>query len=171
MAKQSKNHRTLDIYVRLCEGKIINKVKEAARFGVDERSIQRDIDDIRAFLEERSVDSKDVRIIEYNRAKNGFVMTGVEPSMMTNSEILAVSKILLESRAFTKRELKVIIDSLPTARVVEQYENECIIEAEVYGKGVIMWLLSQGKMLEILKPESLREEVKTILREMYERYL
>lgn len=35
-------------------------------------------------------------------------MTGAEPTMMTNSEILAVSKILLESRAFTKRELKEI---------------------------------------------------------------
>lgn len=55
--------------------------------------------------------------------------------------------------------------------MVEQYEHGCIIEAEVYGKGVIMWLLSQGKMLEILKPESLREEAKTILKGMYERYL
>ena len=63
------------------------------------------------------------------------------------------------------------MDRLPTAHVVEQYEHECIIEAEVYGKGVIMWLLSQGKMLEILKPESLREEVKELLKEMYERYL
>ena len=45
-----KNTRTLDLYVRLCEGKIINKKEEAVRFGVDERSIQRDIDDIRAFL-------------------------------------------------------------------------------------------------------------------------
>jgi len=49
--KQSKNSRTLDMYVRLCEGKAINKSDEASDFGVDERSIQRDIDDIRAFLE------------------------------------------------------------------------------------------------------------------------
>lgn len=39
-------------------------------------------------------------------------MVGDEPSMMTNSEILAVSKILLERRAFTKRELKTILDKL-----------------------------------------------------------
>ena len=39
-------------------------------------------------------------------------MAGTEPSMMTNSEILAVSKILLESRAFTNRELKTILDKL-----------------------------------------------------------
>ena len=28
-----------------------------------------------------------------------------------------------------------ILDRLPTARVIEQHENECTIEAEVYGKG------------------------------------
>lgn len=40
MVKETKNYRTLDMYVRLCEGKIINKAEEAKRFGVDERSIQ-----------------------------------------------------------------------------------------------------------------------------------
>ncbi len=54
MNKHSKNSRTLDMYVRLCEGRVINKAEEAERFGVDERSIQRDIDDIRAFLDERA---------------------------------------------------------------------------------------------------------------------
>ena len=55
MEKESKNFRTLDMYVRLCEGKTVNKAEESRRFGVDERSIQRDIDDIRAFLDERSM--------------------------------------------------------------------------------------------------------------------
>ena len=50
--KQSKNARVLDLYERLCAGKVINKAEESRRFGVDERSIQRDIDDIRAFLDE-----------------------------------------------------------------------------------------------------------------------
>lgn len=56
--------------------------------------------------------SGDGRTIEYDRIKKGFVMVGDEPSMMTNSEILAVSKILLESRAFTKRKLKTILDKM-----------------------------------------------------------
>ncbi|MGN9136240.1 hypothetical protein ACTNDG_12615, partial [Clostridium sp. HCP1S3_B4] len=41
------------MYDRLCEGKIINKSIEAHNFGVDERSIQRYIDDIRAYLENK----------------------------------------------------------------------------------------------------------------------
>ena len=44
--KSNKNFRTLDIFVRLSQGKIIHKSEEASNFGVDERSIQRDIDDI-----------------------------------------------------------------------------------------------------------------------------
>ena len=322
------------MYVRLCEGKTVNKAEEARRFNVDERSIQRDIDDIRAFLDERHMISGDNRTIEYNRKKKGFVLEGAEPSMMTNSEILAVSKILLESRAFTKRELKNILDKLvegcvplknmklvsdlianekyhyvelnhkeyiqdklwqigfdihehnlvslryarvyapresvsrvvepvailfseyyfylnafiveknengkyvhkydypaifridrikdyvkldekfrvpytnrfeegefrkrvqfmyagkleririkyygnnpepvldrlPTARIIEQYDHECIIDAEVYGQGCLMWLLSQGNKVELLSPEGLRNEMRILLEETLNLY-
>jgi len=104
--KSSKNNRILNLYISLCEGKIINKAEEAKRFNVDERSIQRDIDDIRTFLDEqRTGDSSDNRTIIYDRTKKGFVMAGEEGSLMSNSEILAVSKVLLASRAFTKREI------------------------------------------------------------------
>lgn len=333
--KLSKNNRTLDLYTRLCKGKVINKSEEAQRFGVDERSIQRDIDDIRSFLDDCAVtDSTDTRKIIYDRTKKGFIMTGNESALMDNSEILAVSKILLESRAFTKKEItaildklvlgcvprknmklvsdlianekyhyvelhhkscikdklweigneikqynllevvyyrqvdskipvkrivqpvavlfseyyfylnayiteqdeqgkyvrkydypaifridriksyrelgekfeipyasrfeegeyrkriqfmyagelvklqfrytgenvEAILDRLPTAKIVSEKEEGSIIEAEVYGKGVLMWLLSQGKMVEVLKPGSFREEMKETLLEMIKKY-
>lgn len=335
MPKHSKNSRTLDMYVRLCEGKVINKTEEAHKFGVDERSIQRDIDDIRAFLDDRNVtDTSDNRTIVYDRTRKGFIVQGAEGSAMTNSEIFAVTKILLESRAFTKKELNSILgklidgcvplknmklvndlianekyhyvelqhkpvtqdmlwnlgenikehnlleikytkadapkesikrivepvailfseyyfylnayidvmdekgkyvhkydypaifrldrildykllgekfqipyanrfeegefrkriqfmyagklmkirlkyygpnpepvlDRLPTAKVLEQKESESVIEAEVYGKGIVMWLLSQGNRIEVLKPDSLRHEMKQTLLEMLDRY-
>ncbi len=111
--KQSKNARVLDLYERLCAGKVINKAEESRRFGVDERSIQRDIDDIRAFLDERAVaDAGDTRWVIYDRQKKGFLMSGYQSPLMTNSEILAVSKILLESRAFTKKEMSQVLDKL-----------------------------------------------------------
>lgn len=299
-------------------------------------TIQRDIDDIRAFLDEQNVNSSDPREIVYDRAKKGFVMVGDKPSIMTNSEILAVSKILLESRAFSREEIRTILDKLvegcsplkevqlvrllianerhhyvelhhkgyiqdklwnigidiqehnlvsfryskdtklresskhvvepvsilfseyyfylngyvvekdgsgkyvhkheddhptifridriknykslkekfkipyadrfeegefrnriqfmyagklqkilmkyygenpepildrlPTATIVKQTESEYIIEAEVYSKGIIMWLLSQGTRIEVLKPESMRSEMKNTLQEMLLRY-
>lgn len=121
MSKQDKTKRILDIYARLCEGKMINKVEEAQHFGVDERSIQRDINDIRAFLTERKIsDSSEMRGIEYDRHDKGFVMTGRKESVMTNGEILAVSKILLESRAFTKDEIGRILDKMVSGCVPKQ---------------------------------------------------
>lgn len=112
MQRLIKHNRILDIYIRLCEGKTINKAEEAERFGVNERSIQRDIDEIRAFLDERAVSGNDSRRVVYDRNKKGFVMEGEEGSMLDNNEILAVSKILLASRAFTKSEISSILDKI-----------------------------------------------------------
>lgn len=323
--KSSKNNRVLDIYTCLSEGRIVNKSQKAKKFGVDERSIQRDIDDVRSFLDERRTEgASDGRKVKYDRSCKGFVMTGAESSMMTNSEILAVSKILLASRAFTKKEIggilrkmvdgcvplknmklvkelisneqfhyvelrhktyiqdrlwhigteirdhniieiqyfradhskeavtrmiepmavlfseyyfylnafivekneegryahkysypaifridrikeykeigekfqvtyadrfeegefrkriqfmyagelmtvqlkyygdnpEPVLDRLPTARILEQKEHECTLSAEVYGTGIVMWLLSQGSRIEVIRPESLRQEMK-----------
>lgn len=110
--KRSKNNRILDMYERLCAGKTLNKSEEALRFGIDERSVQRDIDDIRAYLAERSISSGDDRQVVYDRQRKGFLLSGYQSPLMTNSEILAVSKILLESRAFTKKEMSSILDKL-----------------------------------------------------------
>ncbi|MBQ8075982.1 MAG: hypothetical protein IJ237_08360 [Oscillospiraceae bacterium] len=46
--------RVLQIYSKLMDGYIVNKSEEAVRYGVNERSIQRDIDNIRNFLDEDS---------------------------------------------------------------------------------------------------------------------
>lgn len=330
-----KNSRTLDLYVRFCEGKVINKKEESERFGVDERSIQRDIDDIRAFLCDHAAErTEDSRKIIYDRVREGFIMIGTEGALMNNDEILAVSKILLESRAFTKQEMssilnkmiagcvpkknmklvsdlisnekyhyvelhhhsavkdklwelgeemkqcnlleitykkqvaskeivkrmiqpaaiifseyyfyliafiveknsdgtykqkydypavfrldriseyreigekfrityakrfeegefrkrvqfmfpgalihmrfrytgrsvEAILDRLPTAKVVSKEQDGVIVEAEVYGKGILIWLLSQGSAIEVLHPQSLRDEMKNLLIEMLKKY-
>lgn len=46
----SKITRILDIYRKLNNGHLIIKVEEAKRFGVNERSVQRDIDGIRDYI-------------------------------------------------------------------------------------------------------------------------
>lgn len=333
--KISKNLRTLQIYDRLASGYTICKAQAAKEYGVDERSIQRDLDDIRAFLAQKTATcSGDTRMVVYDRNKKGFVMNGSEGSNMTNSEILAVTKILLESRAFTKEELndildkmvegcvpqknmklvsdlianekyhyvelnhktgtkeklwelgenikehelteityhraempdesvrrviepvallfseyyfylnayivekddkgkyvhkydypaifrldriisyrrlgerfrvmytsrfeegefrkriqfmyagklmkiqfrfygnstEAVLDRLPTARIVKKEETFFLIEAQVYGTGIVMWLLSQGSKVEVLQPESLRQEMKETLLKMLARY-
>ena len=334
--KQNKNARILSLYTRLCDGKLINKSEEAKRFGVDERSIQRDIDDIRAFIKNSTTEhgTQNEQSIIYDRIYKGFRMIGNEQRVMSNSEILAASKILLESRAFSKKEIdsilskliqgcaspelkklvedavrnekyhyvelhhqshiqdklwelneeiqhsnmleivyekavssketvtrivepvallfseyyfylhayivqadengnyvhkyeypaifridrimrykevgekfktvytnrfeegefrkrvqfmyagelykfqfrytgrnkEAVFDRLPTAELISEDENGSIFEAELYGRGVMMWLLSQGKNIEVLGPESFREKMKQEIREMLGRY-
>ena len=63
-----------------------------------------------------------------------------------------------------------ILDRLPTAEIKERKDDTCIIEAEVFGTGILMWLLSQGPNVELLKPESLRTEMKQRITEMMENY-
>ena len=150
-----KNTRTLDLYVRLCEGKIINKKEEAVRFGVDERSIQRDIADIRAFLCDRAAEhTTENREVIYDRSKAGFVMVGGNSSLMDNDEILAVSKILLESRAFTKKEISTILEKMIAGCVPQKnmklvsdlIANEKYHYVELRHKSVVrdkLWVLGE----------------------------
>lgn len=49
--RRDKIARVLGIYTKLINGCLINKSEEAQNYGVNERSIQRDIDDIINYLE------------------------------------------------------------------------------------------------------------------------
>lgn len=76
--KISKEFRILDLYQRFSEGHMIEKRKEAFRYEVSERSIQRDIDTIRSFLINRAVlyDSQ-YRYICYDRERKVFFLEDV----------------------------------------------------------------------------------------------
>ncbi|MCD8090767.1 MAG: WYL domain-containing protein [Clostridiales bacterium] len=103
--------RILEIYRRFMDGEVINKKDEAIRCGVNERTIQRDIDEIRSYISTNchygSVDN-----IVYDRKAKGYYLERVYNAKLINSEILAICKILLDSRAFTKPEMQNMLDKL-----------------------------------------------------------
>ncbi len=107
-----KVDRTLGIYTRLLGGYIVSKIEEAQRYGVNERTIQRDIDDIRNFLETEVENSGIINSIIYDRYEKGYKLEQVYQLKLSNSEILAICKILLESRAFSKIEMQEMLDKL-----------------------------------------------------------
>ena len=107
-----KVDRTLGIYTRLLGGYIVSKIEEAQRYGVNERTIQRDIDDIRNFLETEMENSGIINSIIYDRYEKGYKLEQVYQLKLSNSEILAICKILLESRAFSKIEMQEMLDKL-----------------------------------------------------------
>lgn len=121
--KRGKSNRILSLYARLSAGKIINKSVEAKRFGVNEKSIQRDLDEIRIFLENQTVEDGIPNELIYDRREKGYKFVQGEHLCLTNAEILAVSKILLDSRAFTKKEMDVLIDKLVDNCVPKQNQK------------------------------------------------
>lgn len=106
-----KMERVLGIYSRLMKGHVINKAEEACRYGVDKRTIQRDINQIRIFLAEEGGEGIRNDVV-YDRANKGYRLECLYHSMLTNSETLAVCKILLDSRAFTKKEMESMLQKL-----------------------------------------------------------
>lgn len=109
--RMAQLQRVLDLYRKFEDGQVINKSDEAKRYGVSERTIQRDIDDLRAYMQEGSA-SGSSETIEYIRQKKGYMVVNGDKDALTNSEILAVCKILLESRSMVKEEMEPIIDKL-----------------------------------------------------------
>ena len=124
--KGDRSDRLLGIYTRLINGGIVNKTEEAAKYNVDERSIQRDIDSIRNFLANDVDESGVINSIIYDRVKKGFRLEHIYKIKLTNSEILAVCKILLESRSLTKDEMIPMLDKLISSCV--PYENQKIVK-------------------------------------------
>lgn len=61
-----KTARIIDIHNRLREGRIVIKSEEAARHNVNDRTIQRDIDDLRAYYADNTALGKSVI---YDRSK------------------------------------------------------------------------------------------------------
>lgn len=110
--KSDKIARILGIYTKLMNGGIVNKAEEARQYGVNERSIQRDIDDIREYFENETADIGFINSVTYDRSAKGYRLEQLYKTRLSNSEILAVCKILLDSRAFTKKEMLLLLDKL-----------------------------------------------------------
>lgn len=62
------------------------------------------------------------------------------------------------------------MDRLPTAVIKERTYEKTVIEAEVYGEGIIMWLLSQSNKIKLISPEILVEKIRDEVLQMYNMY-
>ena len=105
---EAKSARMLTIYSELVIGKILKKSELAQRFYVTERSIQRDIESLRCFFSEEGL----AQDVIYDAKEHGYRLINTVPRGLSNSEILAVCKILLESRSMRKDEMLPILDKL-----------------------------------------------------------
>ncbi len=104
-----KTERVLDLYSSLIRGEVVSKKEAAVKYDVNERSIQRDMADIRNYFADNFESGRE---IVYDSNAGGYRLVRNDHNTLTNSETLAVCKILLESRALVKKEMYPIIDKL-----------------------------------------------------------
>ena len=155
-----KSTRMLAIYDELLHGKTLGKKELAERFHVTERSIQRDMEVMRFFLAEQRLPQE----LVYDKREHIYKLVNTIPRGLSNSEILAVCKILLESRSMLREEMIPILDKLLDCCVPEESKrtvsellaNEKFLYVEPHhGKTILpgLWDLGQAiqqhKVLEI----------------------
>lgn len=161
--KESQIHRILSMYERLTNGEALIKKEEAARFQISEKSIQRDIDSIRNFLELE----KSNEYVDYDRSKKAYVLETKTPSWLSNEEIFAVLKVLIESRAFPKSEMDSLIDKL--THLAKKSDQTIIKQMMANEKYLYVELVHQKELLEMLWQLSLAIQAKKVIAMHYKR--
>ena len=105
-----KDMRLLKLYNRLLKNDDIDVEEYAKENGVSTRTVERDIKCIKDFLADNEDKSRE--LIRIKRKKKYQLSYSEDSINLTKSEILAISKILLASRAFLKDEISLIIDKI-----------------------------------------------------------
>lgn len=134
--KNGKIERVLGIYTKLLNGYIVNKAAEANEYGVNERSIQRDVDDIRNYLELEAVNSGCINNVIYDRLNKGYRLEKVQKRSLTDEEIVEICKILLKSQE---------IDSQEMSKMVEKLISSCVPK----NNKKIIFRINQSKIIQI----------------------
>lgn len=126
MAKTQGKERILTIFLRLHAGKRLSKAQLKEEFGVDPKSIQRDIGFLKRILEENP--NLGLEII-FDTSDNTYRLIG--KTTFNKKDILVISKILLENRALNKSELNSLFQGLlDLLSIEEKKEVEAIISSE-----------------------------------------
>lgn len=105
---ENKAVRLLEIYTHLIKGDVLSKTELATQYRISKRSIQRDMEALRAFIANQNLGQD----VVYDYKHRGYRLIQTNPRWLSNSEILAVCKILLESRSLRKDEMLPILDKL-----------------------------------------------------------
>ena len=73
---------------------------------------------------------------------------------------------------FSGPSVQAVLDKLPTAKIIDRSSSGAyLIEAEVYGDGIKMWLLSQGAWVKVVAPQNLVDDIKEEIQRIGERYM
>ncbi|MCD3245449.1 WYL domain-containing protein [Clostridium botulinum C] len=67
---------------------------------------------------------------------------------------------------FTGKSIEAVLDKLPNAKVINEKQGAYVVETKMFGKGIKMWLLSQGEDIEVISPDEFRREMIETIQKM-----
>ena len=111
MSRTDKNTRILMLYDALLNGYSVDKQMFSMEHGIDERSFDRDIKDIRNFLDE----SHSFEKLMFDKESNTYQLSGSRPKYLDRMEVTVISKILLESGLLRKDEMQGLLGTIMSA--------------------------------------------------------
>jgi predicted DNA-binding transcriptional regulator YafY len=123
--EDKKVTRILYINEKLIKGETIKKSEIVNQFGVNEKTVRRDLEELRLYFENK-VDSEERCTIEYKKESKCYSLTQKDNTQLNREDALAITKILLESRAFCKEEINHLITVV--LGQVDSDQRKCIKE-------------------------------------------
>lgn len=112
-----------------------------------------------------------IKSITEHRRKSANRLTFDEGLLRKRSLFMWPGKLRQIRFEFSGPSLQAVLDKLPTAKIVERLgTNKYLIEAETYGDGIKMWLLSQGGWVRVVAPADFVDEMKETLQTILKLY-
>lgn len=114
--KEDRGMRLLDMFYCFLQGDALTKNQLIEKYGdISRRTVQRDLDDLRAFLAEHR-DYFGEAEIQYQRhqgaGKNGYQLVKKDDQHLSPLETLSIAWILSESRALGMAELQLMLNKI-----------------------------------------------------------
>lgn len=109
MEREYKSERVLDLFFRALKGETLSARELSNTYGISTRSVTRDINDLKCFLAEHRDTLGNAELI-YSSATHSYSL--YMDNLLSNKELLAVAKILIGCKAFSREELLTIICKL-----------------------------------------------------------
>lgn len=118
--------RLLTIFFRLQAGERLSKAQLSKKFGIDNRTVQRDMSILKNFLKDQHISNTEIK---FDTSDNTYRL--IAKTTFNKKDILVISKILLENHALNKSELNSLLeDLLSLLSREEKKEIEAIIGSE-----------------------------------------
>lgn len=133
-SKSSKTEAILDLYDALRHGERVQRQDWCQEHGLTTKTFERYMANLRDHLYEKNMRTGQRQAIDFNQETETYSITGKENTWISDSELIAICKILIAVRAFDKKDLISLLSRLLTVVVSKKGKEEMeeLMKNELY---------------------------------------